>query len=192
MAMLSESRRRANKKYDEKTYSRISLLVKKELKEQTKAAAGEANETVNHYVSKAIERQIANDSNRELFNWIYSDDYDAFRSNCAHLLKNTGRIRFIVKAIDQDLPIQMMERNRLYGLYAVSLLDYACRLENMEYPTRYSDLRKQKLPDIVWPGSISLMAAIMKSDAPKQQALSNAIPEFLSHNIVEGNIEDVQ
>lgn len=190
--MLSESRKRANKKYDEKTYSRISLLVKKELKEQTKAAAEEANETMNHYVSKAIERQIATGSDRELFNWVYSDDYDAFRSNCAHLLKSTGRVRFIVKAIDQDLPIQMMEHSRLYGLYAVSLLDYACRLENIEYPARYSDLRSQKLTDTVWPGSVSLMAAIMKSDMPKQQALSNAIPEFLSHNIMEGNIEDVQ
>lgn len=56
---VSEAKNRANKKWDTANLDRIQLVVRAGGKEQIKAAAAAAGETVNHYVVAAINARMA-------------------------------------------------------------------------------------------------------------------------------------
>ena len=63
---ISEARKRANRKYNEKAYDRIALTVKKGEKDRLKAHAEQQGETLNGFINRAIESQIQTDNeNRE-------------------------------------------------------------------------------------------------------------------------------
>ena len=51
---ISEARKRANKKYDAKTYERINLMVKKGEKEKIRAFAAARGESVNGFINRLI------------------------------------------------------------------------------------------------------------------------------------------
>lgn len=55
---LTEAQRKANNKYREKNIKRIPLDVQKEKYEEIKAAAGQAGESVNGYIKKAIDERM--------------------------------------------------------------------------------------------------------------------------------------
>lgn len=59
---ISEARKRANRKYNEKAYDRIALTVKKGEKDRLKAHAEQQGETLNGFINRAIENQIQNDN----------------------------------------------------------------------------------------------------------------------------------
>lgn len=61
MPKNTAAKMRANKKYSEKAYDRISLILPKGQKRQIKALADNMGLSVNGYISKAIQRQIAVD-----------------------------------------------------------------------------------------------------------------------------------
>lgn len=59
---LSESQKKANTKYREKSIKRIPLDVQKEKYEEIKTAATAAGESVNGYIKKAIDQRMEHDS----------------------------------------------------------------------------------------------------------------------------------
>ena len=59
---LSESQKKANTKYREKSIKRIPLDVQKEKYEEIKTAATAAGESVNGYINKAIDQRMEHDS----------------------------------------------------------------------------------------------------------------------------------
>lgn len=59
---LSESRRRANEKYNAKAYEQIQLRVKTGRKAEIKAAADARGESVNEFINKAIEAREQGES----------------------------------------------------------------------------------------------------------------------------------
>lgn len=71
------------------------------------------------------------------------------------------------------------------------MVDYISRMNGVDICEEYNSLRKQRLPDVLYPASVLALAAAMKDDAPKRQALENAIPEFMRFNILENEIRDV-
>ena len=58
MSPLSESRARANKKWNDANLKRFSLAVPKELGERVKAAADAAGMSINAYIQKALEEYM--------------------------------------------------------------------------------------------------------------------------------------
>lgn len=52
-----------NNRYSQKHYDRISLLVKKGMKDEIKAAADSHHESVNQYISNAVRQRL--DSEKE-------------------------------------------------------------------------------------------------------------------------------
>lgn len=50
----------AKRKYNEKTYVRVFLQVKPELKEEWQAAADKAGESLSRYITTAVEQRIEN------------------------------------------------------------------------------------------------------------------------------------
>lgn len=55
---LSEAQKKANAKYKNKNIKRIPLDVQKEKYEEIKAAAEQANESVNGYIKKSIDERL--------------------------------------------------------------------------------------------------------------------------------------
>lgn len=58
MSPLSESRARANKKWNDANLTRISVAVPKELGDRIKSAAESAGLSVNAYIRKAVEESL--------------------------------------------------------------------------------------------------------------------------------------
>ena len=61
MAKNSEAKIAANRRYTEKAYDRISLLVKKGEREILQAHAAERGESVNGFINRAIKEAMERD-----------------------------------------------------------------------------------------------------------------------------------
>lgn len=55
---ITEARKRANKKWDSKNLDRIQLVVRTGEKDQIKAAADAAGESLNHYMVSATKERM--------------------------------------------------------------------------------------------------------------------------------------
>lgn len=62
---ISEARKRANRKYNEKAYDRIALTVKKGEKDHLKAHAEQQGETLNGFINRAIDETIKRDTDSQ-------------------------------------------------------------------------------------------------------------------------------
>ena len=59
---ISEARKRANRKYNEKAYDRIELKVPKGKKESLQAHAAQQDESLNGFVNRAIDETVERDN----------------------------------------------------------------------------------------------------------------------------------
>ena len=64
---LTDSQKKANAKYREKSIKRIPLDVQKEKYEEIKAAADRAGESVNGYIKKAVDQRIEREPKDPVF-----------------------------------------------------------------------------------------------------------------------------
>jgi hypothetical protein len=71
------------------------------------------------------------------------------------------------------------------------MVDYLSRENNIPICTDFEWLRQAKLTELLYPAGILVMCAATNSDEYKKEALMEAIPEFLRHNIVEAEVRDV-
>ena len=62
MAEYTEARKKANRKYDSKTYELLTLRLKKGQKEEIQAAATAINESLNGYIIQAIAERMERDA----------------------------------------------------------------------------------------------------------------------------------
>lgn len=68
---------------------------------------------------------------------------------------------------------------------------YISRENNIPICTEYDDLRCLKLKEILFPAGVLIVADVTKNDRIKQEALAEAIPEFMRFNIVESEVRNV-
>jgi transcriptional regulator with XRE-family HTH domain len=118
--------------------------------------------------------------------------FETFKSNVCHSVKDMGDIEFLIDVTKSDSIFTCLE-NRWYreGLYLLGMADYLCRENGLPLDERYAELRRAKLSEILYPAGVLIMCAALNSDAPKEQSLKEAIPEFLRHNIVEAEVRNV-
>ena len=77
------------------------------------------------------------------------------------------------------------------SLYLLAMVDYICRVNNVPLCDAYSELRKAKLKDIVYPSSVIVADAVSKNGNVKKKAIEESIPEFMRFNIVESDVRNV-
>jgi transcriptional regulator with XRE-family HTH domain len=118
--------------------------------------------------------------------------FETFKSNVCHSVKDMGDIEFLIDVTKSDSVFAYIEK-RWYreGLYLLGMADYLCRENNLPLDERYSELRRAKLSEVLYPAGVLIMCAALNSDAPKERSLKEAIPEFLRHNIVESEVRNV-
>ncbi len=119
-------------------------------------------------------------------------DFDLFKSNVCHRLKELGDITFLIETI-QSGDIMTYYNRSWYpeSLYLLAMVDYISRINKIPLCDSYNELRKAKLKKPVYPSSIIAAYAVSKDDSVKEKAKTASIPEFLRFNIIESEVRNV-
>lgn len=119
-------------------------------------------------------------------------DFENFKSSVCHELKRKGDETFVLDALEKHTVLTYWEMDWYpEALYLLAMVDYVCRINNVPLYKPYDRLRIVKLAEPLFPRSIEVFRGSEYEEAARQQALQSAIPEFLRHNIVEGEVRDV-
>ena len=122
----------------------------------------------------------------------YRKSFEVYKSDVCHTVKNKGDIDFIISTLESG-NIRKFYQKQWYpeSLYLLAMVDYLSRENELPVCAEYNDIRMVKLKDPIYPSSILAMCAVLKSDKPKDESLKEAIPEFISFNIIESEIRNV-
>ena len=118
--------------------------------------------------------------------------FETFKSQVRHEVKLLGDVDFINEMLRADMVTRYWRWEWFYeAFYLLAMLDYLCRLNNVQIAQKYNEIREYKLPDTVYPMDIALAAKLDKSLDIRNTAVRESIPEFIKYNIVEKEIRDV-
>lgn len=122
----------------------------------------------------------------------YRSNFETFKSNICHYVKDMGDLDFIVDVLKSDR-VRVLYNKHWYteALYLLAMLDYLSRENEIPLCTKYNDIRMQKLERPVFPIGVLLTSKVLKSDEPIRKAEENAIPEFRRFNIIESEVRNV-
>lgn len=118
--------------------------------------------------------------------------FELFKSNTCHRVKDMGDVPFVIDLL-QTNQIRKLYEKRWYpeALYLLAMLDYLSRENHIPICKNYNDIRCAKLKRRVYPSSVIILCKTLNSDAPKEECIRLAIPEFLRFNIVESEVRNV-
>ena len=119
-------------------------------------------------------------------------DFELFKSNVGHRLKELGDRDFILELLKKD-DISKFYEKKWYpeSLYLLAMLDYLSRMNDLPLCTNYEEFRGHKLEEILYPSSVLVMDLVGDSHQARDDAVAESIPEFLRHNIVEAEVRNV-
>ena len=122
----------------------------------------------------------------------YRCSFETFKSNTCHHVKDLGDIDFIIETLETD-EIRKLYNRQWYreALYLLAMVDYLSRLNSLPICTNYNDLRCKKLEKPYFPASVAVSYVATGDERIKNEAVANAIPEFLRFNIVESEVRNV-
>lgn len=124
--------------------------------------------------------------------WERRTDFDVFKSNICHLVKDLGDIDFCIHILENGF-VRKLYQKEWYpeALYLLAMVDYLSKENGLPICSEYGDIRCRKLPKAVYPSSVIALSCITGQEKYKEEALAHAIPEFLRYNIVEGEVCNV-
>ena len=122
----------------------------------------------------------------------YRSSFETFKSNICHEVKEKGDIQFLIDTLESNR-IRELFNKKWYpeALYLLGMTDYLSNINNVPICTNFNDIRKCKLSKIVYPTGILIRAAVSNDENVKNEAVKNAIPEFMRFNIVENEVRNV-
>lgn len=122
----------------------------------------------------------------------YRCSFETFKSNTCHHVKDMGDIDFIIETLEADEIGKLYDRQWYReSLYLLAMVDYLSRINDLPVCTNYNDIRSQKLEETHFPAGIVVSYAATGDESIKENALANAIPEFMRFNIVESEVRNV-
>lgn len=118
--------------------------------------------------------------------------FELFKSNTCHRVRDLGDIPFVIELL-QTNQIRKLYDKKWYpeALYLLAMLDYLSRENHIPICKNYNDIRSAKLQQRLYPASVTILCKALNSDAPKEDCIRMAIPEFLRFNIVESEVRNV-
>ncbi len=119
-------------------------------------------------------------------------DFEIYKSNICHLVKDKGDIDFIIDILKENQIRTYWERQWYReSFYLLAMVDYLSRENGLPLCNNYEDIRNYTLPEPLYPRDVVLAAKLDGSLDMKKQCLKEAIPEFLRFNIIESEIRNV-
>ncbi|MGN0324875.1 MAG: helix-turn-helix domain-containing protein [Lachnospiraceae bacterium] len=133
---------------------------------------------------------ILDEAHKELVD--YRCSFETFKSNTCHHVKDMGDLDFIIETLEED-EIRKLYDKQWYreSLYLLGMVDYLSRINGLPLCTNYNDIRKQKLEKPLFPAGVVVSSAATGDNSIKEEAIANAIPEFMRFNIVESEVRNV-
>lgn len=124
--------------------------------------------------------------------YVARPDFDLYKSNICHRLKDMGDIDFLIDVLESKTIFEYYDR-KWYpeAMYLLAMIDYLSKQNNLPVASEYDDLRKCRLSRPVFPASVIAESAASKNNKAKEEAIRNAIPEFMNYNIVESEVRNV-
>ena len=121
-----------------------------------------------------------------------SRDFEIYKSNICHLVKDKGDIDFIIDILKEN-QIRIYWERKWYpeSFYLLAMIDYLSRENDLPLCNDYDDIRNCTLSEPLYPRDVILAAKLDASLDVKEQCLKEAIPEFMRFNIVESEIRNV-
>ncbi len=120
------------------------------------------------------------------------EQFDIFKGNICHLVRNIGELNFIKTVLCSGEPQKLYEKHWFAEcFYLVAMVDYLSRKNDIPVYNGYDTLRAQKLSEPLYPSSIYMMYLLTKDKSVLDNSFNEAIPEFKRFNIIESNVENV-
>lgn len=121
-----------------------------------------------------------------------SGDFEIYKSNICHLVKDKGDIDFIIDTLKENQIRTYWERKWYReSFYLLAMVDYLSRENDLPLCNDYEDIRNCTLSEPLYPRDVILAAKLDASLDVKEQCLKEAIPEFRRFNIIESEIRNV-
>jgi len=119
-------------------------------------------------------------------------DFDLFKNNVCHRVKDIGDLKFIIETLQVDL-IRNYFNKKWYpeALYLLAMIDYLSRENDLPLCTNYNDIRAYKLSSVVFPSGVIMLSIASGDNLYKEECVSDSIPEFIKFNIVENEVRNV-
>ena len=120
------------------------------------------------------------------------NDFENFKSNLKHRLKEVGDTQFLVEAyLNDDVRKLWNASKKAKALYFLATIDYLSRINHLPLAKDYNDIREFTLAKPLLPKDLLIMKKLDKSSVDIETELEQSIPEFNRFNIVEGDLRDV-
>ena len=103
-----------------------------------------------------------------------------------------GDIPFLIDTLESD-DISTYYQRQWYPecLYLLAMVDYLSRENNIPLCKEFSEIRRMKLNEMIYPASVLSAYEVSKDESVKEQAMVLSIPEFRRFNIIESEIRNV-
>lgn len=122
----------------------------------------------------------------------HRSSFEVFKSNVCHLLKDKGDTDFLIDTLTNNEIRRLYERKwYAESFYLLAMVDYVSRENEIPLCSRYDDIRRQKMKEMIYPLSVVLLDEATDSNQNREDSLAHAIPEFLRFNIVESEVRNV-
>ena len=120
----------------------------------------------------------------------YNEDFDLFKSNTLQRLKKEKKNSFINRIVSENMIDNYYQKQEYTkALYLLSLVDYLSTKSNEPYLEKYDYLRDFKLNKLYVSKSIYLL--LKMKHLTVTDIFKDCPRDFLKHNIVEAEIENV-
>lgn len=124
--------------------------------------------------------------------WERRTDFEIYKSNICHLVKEMGDLDFIIYILENDMVRKLYQKEWYQEtLYLLAMVDYLSKKNDLPICSEYEELRCRKLSKVIYPSGVITLAGITGDETYKEKALTQAIPEFMRHNIVESEVRNV-
>lgn len=120
----------------------------------------------------------------------YNSNFDLFKSDTLQRLKSADEVAFVANVISsKEIENYFYDKKYLESIYLLSLVDYLCDKNKIPPLNQYNYFREYKFEKIYVSKSIYLLLSLKQIKVT--EIFKSAIKEFLKHNIVEAEIENV-
>jgi len=115
-------------------------------------------------------------------------EFDVYRSEICHRIKRYGEIEMIKKIHNSNKILEYMQnKDYAQALYLLGMIDHLCVTNGLERMSFYEPLRSLKLEKLLVPSGVYIIDQEIQPGYI-EECVKTAYPEFLKHNIPEGDI----
>lgn len=127
---------------------------------------------------------------KKLDYFAFNRDFDLYKSEICHDYRRLKDAEFLKKyLINKEIEKLVIDKEYIKAFYLLSFVDYICLKNDLPLANKYDKLRKQKLDKIYVSESILLL--LLNKKITVSQIFNECNKEFLKHNIIESEVENV-